>query len=99
MPCGGGGWFRLYPYQLSHWAIDRVRKKDGERSIFYFHPWEFDPEQPRIDGLDPKTRFRHYQNLSRHRVLLKVIHFCIVVRMGSRYISGDIRIVRPFWMG
>lgn len=64
MPCGGGGWFRLYPYQLSHWAIDRVRKKDGERSIFYFHPWEFDPEQPRIDGLDPKTRFRHYQNLS-----------------------------------
>jgi len=65
IPCGGGGWFRLYPYQLSHWAIKRVRQKDRERAIFYFHPWEFDPEQPRIDGLNLRTRFRHYQNLAR----------------------------------
>ena len=65
MPCGGGGWFRLYPYQLSQWAINRVRKQDGERSIFYFHPWEIDPQQPRINGLNFRTRFRHYQNLSR----------------------------------
>lgn len=65
MPCGGGGWFRLYPYQLSHWAINRVHKKDSERAIFYFHPWEIDPDQPRIDGLNLRTRFRHYQNLSR----------------------------------
>jgi len=65
IPCGGGGWFRLYPYKLSHWAISRVHKQDKERAIFYFHPWEIDPEQPRIDGLNLKTRFRHYQNLSR----------------------------------
>ena len=65
IPCGGGGWFRLYPYQLSSWAINRVHKQDNERAIFYFHPWEIDPEQPRIDGLNLRTRFRHYQNLAR----------------------------------
>ncbi len=65
LPCGGGGWFRLYPYPVSHWAINRVRSKDRERSIFYFHPWEIDPQQPRIKGLGLRTRFRHYQNLSR----------------------------------
>lgn len=63
-PCGGGGWFRLYPYNLSRWAIDRVNQQDNEPAIFYFHPWELDPEQPRIDGLNLSTRFRHYQNLS-----------------------------------
>ena len=65
IPCGGGGWFRLYPYQLSSWAINRVHKQDNERAIFYFHPWEIDPDQPRIDGLNLRTRFRHYQNLAR----------------------------------
>jgi len=65
LPCGGGGWFRLYPYQLSQWAIKRVHKNDKERAIFYFHPWEIDTEQPRIDGLNLRTRFRHYQNLAR----------------------------------
>ncbi|MEM7257439.1 MAG: XrtA system polysaccharide deacetylase [Pseudomonadota bacterium] len=62
-PCGGGGWFRLYPYRLSKWAIDRVNSNDREAAIFYFHPWEIDPEQPRIDNVDMRTRFRHYQNL------------------------------------
>lgn len=62
-PCGGGGWFRLYPYLLSKWAIDRVNSNDQEAAIFYFHPWEIDPGQPRIDNVDLRTRFRHYQNL------------------------------------
>ncbi len=62
-PCGGGGWFRLYPYKLSRWAIDRVNGQDDEPAIFYFHPWEIDPDQPRISGLNLTTRFRHYQNL------------------------------------
>jgi len=62
-PCGGGGWFRLYPYSLSRWAINRVNELDNEPAIFYFHPWELDPEQPKINGLDLSTRFRHYQNL------------------------------------
>ncbi len=64
-PCGGGGYFRLFPYALSKWALRRVNESDGESGIFYFHPWEIDPAQPRVSGLDLKTRVRHYLNLSR----------------------------------
>ncbi len=63
--CGGGGWFRLFPYTFSRWALGRVNRSEGESGIFYFHPWEIDPEQPRIKGLTFKTRFRHYLNLNR----------------------------------
>lgn len=65
LPCGGGGYFRLLPYRLSRWAIRRVNRRDGRPCIFYFHPWEIDPEQPRMQGLTLRTRFRHYTNLSR----------------------------------
>lgn len=61
--CGGGGWFRLFPYRFSRWALDRVNSVDGQAGIFYFHPWEIDPRQPRPAGLGMKTRFRHYLNL------------------------------------
>lgn len=64
-PCGGGGYFRLWPYALSRWAIRRVNARDGEACVFYFHPWEIDPGQPRQPGLDLKTRVRHYLNLER----------------------------------
>ncbi|MCP4996872.1 MAG: DUF3473 domain-containing protein, partial [Gammaproteobacteria bacterium] len=57
--CGGGGWFRLFPYVLSRWAMQRVNKLDAQPTVFYFHPWEIDPEQPRQQGLNAKTRFRH----------------------------------------
>lgn len=63
--CGGGGWFRLFPYAFSRWALKRVNNNEGQAGIFYFHPWEIDPEQPRPEGLDVKTRFRHYLNLHR----------------------------------
>ena len=65
LPAGGGGYFRLAPYELSRWAIRRVNERDGKPAIFYCHPWEFDPEQPRVPGIDLKTRFRHYLNLDR----------------------------------
>jgi len=64
-PCGGGGYFRLFPYTYSRWAIRRVNEKDGQPAIFYFHPWEIDPDQPRQSGVGPKTRIRHYLNLER----------------------------------
>lgn len=64
-PCGGGGYFRLFPYWLSKWAMTRVNQVDQQACIFYFHPWEFDPEQPRQTGITVKTRFRHYLNLQR----------------------------------
>jgi polysaccharide deacetylase family protein (PEP-CTERM system associated) len=65
LPAGGGGYFRLLPYRLSRWAIERVNRVDGQPAIFYFHPWEIDPHQPRIHGVGAKTRFRHYLNLDR----------------------------------
>jgi len=65
LPCGGGGWFRLVPYAGMRWAIRRVNKVDQEAAIFYFHPWEIDPEQPRQQGIDAKTKFRHYLNLDK----------------------------------
>ncbi len=64
-PAGGGGYFRLLPYALSRWLLQRVNRVDGEPCMFYLHPWEIDPSQPRVDGIDAKTRFRHYVNLDR----------------------------------
>lgn len=65
LPCGGGGYFRLLPYRLSKWAIQRVNDRDGRAGLFYFHPWELDPDQPRQEGVSIRTRFRHYLNLGR----------------------------------
>ena len=64
-PAGGGGYFRFLPYALSRWQIERVNRADGKPAIFYFHPWEVDPEQPRVEDASAKTRFRHYVNLHR----------------------------------
>jgi polysaccharide deacetylase family protein (PEP-CTERM system associated) len=62
-PCGGGGYFRLFPYAVSRYMISRLNSQEKQPSIFYFHPWELDPDQPRIGNVDLKTRFRHYNNL------------------------------------
>ncbi len=62
-PGGGGGFFRFYPYSLSRWAINRVNHKDSQPAIFYFHPWEIDPGQPKQGNISLKTQFRHYLNL------------------------------------
>jgi polysaccharide deacetylase family protein (PEP-CTERM system associated) len=69
-PASGGGYFRLMPYKLSSWMIRRVNEIDQLPAVFYFHPWEVDPDQPRIAGISAKTRFRHYLNLHRmeHRL-------------------------------
>jgi polysaccharide deacetylase family protein (PEP-CTERM system associated) len=65
LPAGGGGYFRLMPYAMSRWMMRQVNRQDGQPAIFYFHPWELDPGQPRPQGLQWKTRFRHYVNLGR----------------------------------
>ena len=62
-PCGGGGYFRLLPYAMSAAALSRVNKVDKRSCVFYFHPWEVDPDQPRVNGAGFKSRFRHYTNL------------------------------------
>lgn len=66
LPASGGGYFRLLPYALSRWMFRRVNAVDGQAAVFYFHPWEIDSEQPRIAGIDRKTRFRHYVNIDRN---------------------------------
>ena len=62
---GGGGYFRLYPYFLSKRRIDNYLSTEQQPYSFYFHPWEIDPEQPRVAGASVKSRLRHYLNLSR----------------------------------
>lgn len=64
-PAGGGGFFRLYPYELSKWIIRRINDHEKQSAVFYFHPWELDPDQPRQQGISLKTRFRHYLNLDK----------------------------------
>lgn len=70
LPCSGGGYFRLLPYALSRAAIRRVNARERQPAMFYFHPWEIDPGQPRQGG-SAKTRFRHYTNLHRMRGRLR----------------------------
>jgi len=75
LPSSGGGYFRLLPYSLSRWMLRQVNRVDGETAVFYFHPWEIDAGQPRIDGIDRKTRFRHYLNIHRmERRLQSLLH-------------------------
>ena len=62
-PCGGGGYFRLLPYGAFRWMLARVNEQDRQSGLFYFHPWEVDPGQPRVKGAPLKSRFRHYLNL------------------------------------
>lgn len=64
-PAGGGGYFRLLPYAVSRSLIQNVNHRDRQPAVFYLHPWELDPGQPRISGTALKTRFRHYVNLRR----------------------------------
>lgn len=64
-PSSGGGYFRLLPYPLSRWMLNRVNAGEHQAGVFYFHPWEIDTEQPRIAGISSKTRFRHYVNIDR----------------------------------
>ena len=65
LPCSGGGYFRLFPVAYSKWAIRRINTRDQMPAIFYCHPWEIDPDQPRVPGLSAKSRFRHYLNLGK----------------------------------
>lgn len=64
LAAGGGGFFRLLPYGFSNWAIRRVNERDRRPAIFYFHPWEIDPAQPRVANAPLRSKVRHYSCLS-----------------------------------
>ena len=62
LPASGGGFFRLLPYPMSRWSVKQVNDVDAQPAVFYCHPWEIDPLQPRVTMADAKSRFRHYVN-------------------------------------
>lgn len=79
IPIAGGGYFRFFPYAFTKWGLRRGNRTEKRPFIFYLHPWELDPDQPRIKGAGLKTRFRHYLNLRktehRFRMLLSDFKF------------------------
>lgn len=84
LPIAGGGYFRILPYAWTRWGISRVNRVEQQGAVFYLHPWEIDPEQPRLSaGL--LGRFRHYRNLhkteSRLRALLTDFSFGTVASL------------------
>jgi polysaccharide deacetylase family protein (PEP-CTERM system associated) len=70
LPVAGGGYFRILPYWWTRWGIDRVNRSEGRATIFYLHPWEIDPDQPRLSA-GVLGRFRHYRNLDETEARLK----------------------------
>ena len=70
IPVAGGGYFRLFPYWFTRWALSRVNRDDGMPFVFYLHPWEIDPEQPRVRA-SLLSRFRHYNNLHKCEARLR----------------------------
>jgi polysaccharide deacetylase family protein (PEP-CTERM system associated) len=64
-PCSGGGWFRVLPYPVFRLGLRRFNRTEAAAAVFYTHPWEYDPQQPRVRVRNPLSRFRHYVNLSR----------------------------------
>lgn len=91
LPCGGGGYFRLLPYGLSKMAMNSVNQNDNEACIFYFHPWEIDPDQPRQEQASFKSRFRHYTNLDvmEHKVEKLLTDFSWG-RMDEIFLKGSV---------
>jgi polysaccharide deacetylase family protein (PEP-CTERM system associated) len=63
LAAGGGGFFRLLPYAFSRWAVRQVNREEQRPAIIYFHPWEIDPDQPRVANAPLRSRVRHYTNL------------------------------------
>lgn len=91
LPMGGGGYFRLLPYQLIRWGLNRINKRDQQSAIFYFHPWEVDPDQPRQAQAALLTKFRHYHNLDKteHKLarLLNDFQWAPVVDVFAKQLS------------
>ena len=79
LPVAGGGYFRLFPYDFTKWALNQINK-EGYPFVFYLHPWEIDPKQPRFQQARFMHRFRHYINLSKTKGrLIKLLKdFCFV---------------------
>ena len=89
-PVAGGGYFRLFPLSFTRWAIRHLNAQ-GHAAVIYLHPWEFDPDQPRIPGVPLISRFRHYVNIDktegRLQALLSEFAFAPVCQVFSSYLN------------
>ena len=72
LPCAGGGYLRIFPLAYTHWAFRKFQEDYGKRVVVYFHPWELDPDQPRIRE-KLKSRLRHYINLDKMTDRLEIL--------------------------
>ena len=83
IPVAGGGYFRIFPYFFIRWGLRRINR-EGRPFVFYLHPWEFDPDQPRLNA-SLQARFRHYRDLNqtepRLRSLMSEFEFSTVRRI------------------
>ena len=90
LPVAGGGYFRLLPYAWTRWGIRRLNVQEERPAVFYLHPWELDPEQPRLN-VGRLTAFRHYRNLAetegRLRRLLKDFPFAPAATVLQQVVS------------
>jgi polysaccharide deacetylase family protein (PEP-CTERM system associated) len=71
VPIGGGGYFRIFPYWFTRSALRKINIQENKPFVFYLHPWEVDPDQPRVASAGWKSRFRHYCNLDKTEIRLK----------------------------
>ncbi len=95
LPIAGGGYFRLFPYWFTRFAFNKIHETENRPFIFYLHPWEIDPKQPRIKG-SLLSRFRHYNNLKKCKIrlnrLLNDFEFSSVVDVLTKsglYVGTD----------
>ena len=66
LPVSGGGYFRLFPLFWTHYCLCRINRRERQPFMFYVHPWEIDPQQPRIHARSGLSRFRHYVGLAKN---------------------------------
>jgi polysaccharide deacetylase family protein (PEP-CTERM system associated) len=92
LPIAGGGYFRLYPYALTRMGLNQINDREQRPFVFYIHPWEFDPEQPRMQNAGLKSRFRHYLNLDktedRFIRLIQDFNFSTIDDVLDQWITG-----------
>ena len=93
LPIAGGGYFRLYPYALTRMGLNQINDREQRPFVFYIHPWEFDPEQPRMKNTGLKSRFRHYLNLDKTEArflrLVQDFNFSTIDEVLNSSLSAD----------
>jgi polysaccharide deacetylase family protein (PEP-CTERM system associated) len=90
LPASGGGYFRLLPYRLSWWLLRHANRTNRSPAVFYLHPWEIDPEQPKQEAAPFLSKTRHYLNLDRTELRLRrLLHNFTWTRMDRLFLTDE----------